>query len=162
MKDKDRVSVMVCNAADGWKFPLYMVGKAVSPRCFNLLKGQPLPIPYMNQKNSWFDKKVFLHWLRTVFIPHYKKRWGELPCLLLLDGCAVQTEIDPNDLPPWLFIEYFPPRLTGMDKLVNSYSFYLHMNNKRIWLLYLLYYLRPNRSSSASGYGYYCSYKTKV
>ena len=36
MKDKTRVTLMVCTAADGTKVPLAMIGKSKRPKCFRL------------------------------------------------------------------------------------------------------------------------------
>ena len=45
MKAKDRVTLMVCNAA-GEKVLLAIVGKSKKPKCFSLC--EKIPLPYSN------------------------------------------------------------------------------------------------------------------
>ena len=37
MKDKTRATAMVCTAADGFKLPIALIGKASNQTCFQLL-----------------------------------------------------------------------------------------------------------------------------
>ena len=50
MKDKTRITLMVCTAASGGKVPLAMIGKSKSPRCFDHLPQKVPPMAYLNQK----------------------------------------------------------------------------------------------------------------
>jgi hypothetical protein len=52
MKSKDWVTLMVATSAAGEKIPLFMVGKAKSPECFQLCDGKP-PLPYYHQANAF-------------------------------------------------------------------------------------------------------------
>lgn len=69
MKDKERLTAMVCSSAVGCKVKIAVVGKHQKPRCFpkNLTS---LPLPYTHQRSAWFDVSVMNWWLRTVFSPH--------------------------------------------------------------------------------------------
>jgi hypothetical protein len=75
MKDKTRITVMLCTAADGSNVPLAVVGKAKKPACFSL--GDP-PLPYHHQANAWFDRDVTLWWILTVFWPHHMRTNGDV------------------------------------------------------------------------------------
>ena len=68
MKDKTRVTMMVCTSASGSRLPLALFGKFKHPQCFNLLNGCDTPLPYYFQKNAWFDNYVTWWWLRNVFL----------------------------------------------------------------------------------------------
>ena len=48
MKDKNRITLMVCTAASGRKVALSIIGKAKNPLCFTHLPKKPMP--YRNQK----------------------------------------------------------------------------------------------------------------
>ena len=56
MKDKARITLMVCTAADGTKVPLAIVGKSKNPKCFAHLPGKEPPMHYTSQKRAWFTK----------------------------------------------------------------------------------------------------------
>ena len=47
---------------------------------------------YDNTESGWMDAKAFLHWFRTVFLPHVKYLEG--PKLLLLDGHASHISLE--------------------------------------------------------------------
>lgn len=68
MKDKTRCIVMVCTSADGDKVSLSVIGNAKTPMCFRLCPGSKPPCAYMNQHNVWFDRRITLWWLKTVFL----------------------------------------------------------------------------------------------
>ena len=61
MRDKTRITLMVCTAASGRKVPLSIIGKPKNPRCF---KDVQKPMLYMNQGNAWFTKDVTV-WVDT-------------------------------------------------------------------------------------------------
>jgi Tc5 transposase DNA-binding domain/DDE superfamily endonuclease len=56
MKDKTRITLMVCTAADGSKVPLSIVGKPMKPQCFRLCENETPPMAYTHQASAWFDK----------------------------------------------------------------------------------------------------------
>ena len=112
MKDKTRVTLMVCTSADGTKLPLLIVGKAKTPACFRLRGGRDLPLPYYNQKNAWFDREVTLVWIRRVLWPNHLDKHGDKHCILLLDNCSAH-KIDETRLPRKLHIVFLPPNVTN-------------------------------------------------
>jgi DDE superfamily endonuclease len=107
MKDKSRITVMLCTAADESKVPLAVVGKAKKPSCFSL--GDP-PLPYHHQANAWFDRDVKLWWILTVFWPHHVRTQGDVPALLLLDNCTAH-DVDRSKLPAKLIIFFLLPNM---------------------------------------------------
>ena len=87
MKDKERITLMVCTSADGWRVPLALIGKFKKPVCFQLLPNpKNPPIAYTNQRNAWFDKIVTEWWIRHVFWPEHLKRHDDVNCILLFDN----------------------------------------------------------------------------
>lgn len=67
MKDKNRITVMVCTSAAGDKVHLAVIGKAKRPTCWDLCGNKP-PIAYNNQDNAWFDRTITVWWILKVFI----------------------------------------------------------------------------------------------
>ena len=68
MKDKTRVTLMVCTSAAADKCPLAIVGKPKQPRCFNLCINKKPPLPYINQSNAWFNQSITLWWIHNVYL----------------------------------------------------------------------------------------------
>eukprot|EP00978_Attheya_sp_CCMP212_P027512 scaffold92146_cov56-Attheya_sp.AAC.1 len=63
MKSKDRVTLMICTAADGTKVPLSIIGKAKKTECFRLCENDKdkVTLAYKDKgqcSNAWFDKEV--------------------------------------------------------------------------------------------------------
>ena len=122
----DRVSLMVCTAADGTKLPLAAVGTAKSPfgqsnddddeeaeidfkpkgesdggssgsASVDSKPSPKPPIPYTSQPNAWFDQKTTLWWIHNVFWPFHTEQHGDVPCVLLLDQCPAHVDLDQVD-----------------------------------------------------------------
>ena len=111
MKDKTRITAMICTAADGSKVPLAIVGKPKKTMCFRISGDEP-PIAYTNQKNAWFDRSVTVWWIKTVFWPHHLRKHGDVYCILLLDNCTAH-DIDMTKLPYHLIVLFLPPNVTN-------------------------------------------------
>ena len=60
MKDKSRITLIVCTAADESKSSLAIVGKPKKASCFAELSNKKPPIAYMNHRAAWFDNNVTL------------------------------------------------------------------------------------------------------
>ena len=59
MKDKTRITAMICIESYGWRVPIGIIGKSNNPRCFNFLDpGLQPTLCYQWQNNVWFDKEV--------------------------------------------------------------------------------------------------------
>jgi hypothetical protein len=52
-------------------------------------------------------------WILKVFWPFHLKYNGNVPAILLLDNCSVQTNMDASLLPRNLEIEYFQENVTN-------------------------------------------------
>ena len=105
---------MICTAANGDKIPIAVVGKSAEPRCF---RGQDVPLPYTNQCNAWFDKKITKWWLDHVLLPyHFTKHGRGVPCLLLLDNCSAH-KLTAEEFKAYedqkVYIHFLPPNLTS-------------------------------------------------
>lgn len=111
MRDKNRLTLMVCTSAKGDKVPLALIGHAKTPNCFRLRK--KVPLPYFNQCNAWFDRQVMSWWLKTVFSPHRARRWGSQKVILILDNCTAHTNLGQSAVPDNIILLYLPERLTA-------------------------------------------------
>ena len=110
MKSKDRVTAMICTSAAGHKIPLLIVGKPKLPHSIRYLNAGKFPIPYTNQHYAWFDKKITMHWINTVFWPYHVKAHGNKKALLILDNCTAHKDLETIcHLPDKLKIVFFPP-----------------------------------------------------
>ena len=112
MKDKDRLTLMVCTSAAGDKCPLSLVGKAQVPRCFNSCPNKEPPMAYTHQSNGYYTRAVTRWWIRTVFWPWHVFHHGEVLCILLLDNCPAH-KISKDDYHALLIIFFLPPRVTS-------------------------------------------------
>ena len=113
MKDKTRLTIMVCTSANGDKFPLAIVGKPKVPACFRLLPNNTnAPIAYTHQDNAWFDKFITVWWIKHVFWPEHLKQHGDVNAILLLDNCSAH-KIDEKLLPRNLHILFLPHNVTN-------------------------------------------------
>ena len=112
MKDKTRITLMICTSAHGEKVPLALVGKAKNPRCFDHLDKDELPMAYKNQNNAWFDQNITIWWINDVFKPYHTDLHGHSKALLLLDNCSAH-KINMELLPDWLKIVFLPPNVTN-------------------------------------------------
>ena len=111
MKDKTRITLMVCTAADGSKVPLSVVGKPKKPECFRLLRGGKTPVPYTNQSNAWFNQEVTIWWIRRVLWPYHLKTHGDKHCVLLLNNCS-ENKVDEVHIPPLLHLVFLSPNVS--------------------------------------------------
>ena len=112
IKDKTRITVMVCTATNGKKVPLAVIGKPENPVCFSLAPNRKPPLPYRNQKAAWFDRHITVWWINHVFWPHHRKMHGDVDCILLLDNCSAH-KIDDETIPKRCHILFFPPNMTS-------------------------------------------------
>ena len=92
MKDKTRMTLMVCTVASGKKVPLAVVGKSKAQKCSN---GITPPLTYTNQRNYWFDKDITLWRINNVLFPYHNEQNGRgVPCVLLPDNCSAHKLSD--------------------------------------------------------------------
>ena len=112
MKDKNRITIMVCISATGQKVPLSVVGKAHRPQCWDLCDNKP-PISYTSQSNAWFDRKVTKWWINEVFVPFYQKHFGTQKCVLILDNWPAHKDLNKGDIPEFTILKFLPPNGTS-------------------------------------------------
>lgn len=111
MKDKERITLMVCTSATGQKLPLAVIGKSASPTCFRQCGNKP-PLPYFQQENAWFDKRVFLWWLKEVFSKAVRQTHGDQKVVLLLDNFSGH-QLEASLIPRNVIVLFFPPNMTS-------------------------------------------------
>ena len=116
MRSKDRVTIMLCTAADGSKVPLSIVGKSKNPHCFKLGRS---PIKYTQQNKSWFTSKVMVWWVKEVFWQHHLSKHGNVYALLILDNCTAHNSLDADEfkrkhnIPEKLIVGFLPKNVTS-------------------------------------------------
>ena len=71
------------------KLPMFVIGKAKSPRCFKRVKH--LPCRYRSQKKSWMDGILFEEWVREIDRQFTKERRN---IVLFVDNCPARPTID--------------------------------------------------------------------
>jgi hypothetical protein len=113
MKDKARVTAMICTAADGFRLPVAIIGKAKKPVCFGLLQpGHSTPLPYKHQKNAWFDKDITIWWINNVFWPEHLQENGHVNAILILDNYSANKN-DILKISSKITIKFLPPNVTS-------------------------------------------------
>ena len=119
MKDKDRITAMVCTSSDGVKCPIGWVGKSKNPRCFTNQNVQN----YIANEKAWFNKGVTQWWFRDVFDPFFKETYrrgeendDEAHCIVILDGCSahvgIQEYLDSTGR-GYIHVIKLPPNVTS-------------------------------------------------
>ena len=119
MKDKNRITAMVCTTSTGSKVPIAFVGKVKNPRCFI---GKNRPQFYTHNKKAWFNKNTTKWWFQDVFAPYFIDTVrglpgnGEINVIVILDGCSahndIQEYLDANGL-GWIHVITLPPNVTS-------------------------------------------------
>ena len=113
MKDKSRITLMFCSSPTGDKIPIAVVGTSKRPQCWDQCDNNP-PCPYTHQRNAWFDQKVFIWWLTTVYAVEMRKRFGNNKVVLLLDNCPAHVGIENNVIPSNIIIVFLPANMTAL------------------------------------------------
>ena len=124
MKDKERITIMVCSSSEGTKLPLAFIGTSKKPQCF---EGRKKVENYTNNSKAWFTKDTTAWWFKTVFVPFYMKKYyynkvrndcgNKVPCaIVILDGCSahndIQSYLNMNNM-DFIHIIYLPPNVTS-------------------------------------------------
>jgi len=113
MKDKARITAMVCTSAAGVKVPLAIIGKPKKSRSFRLSPGRGIPKNYKDQKNAWFDRGITKWWVWNVLHKHVLEKHGDVPFIIILDGCKAHEGIPSSELPEKCHFIFLPPNLTS-------------------------------------------------
>ena len=86
---KIRITGLAAANALGEKLPMFVIGKAKKPRCFNNIRF--LPCRYRNQRKSWMDGVLFEEWVREIdrkFDAEGRK------IALVIDNCPAHPDIE--------------------------------------------------------------------
>ena len=62
MKDKDRVTVIICTSADRKKYPLAVIRRTKKHQCYDLVTNGKVPLPYMTNKIHDFIGEYICAW----------------------------------------------------------------------------------------------------
>ena len=127
MKSKDRITLMVCTAANGDKIPLAIVGKSQVPQCLGKVRYknetrfifERSPIAYTSQTKAWFTQEITLAWVKEIFWPCHLQKHGDVIAILILDNCTAHNGLDDPQvckeygLPAKLIVIFLPPNVTS-------------------------------------------------
>ncbi len=89
MASKDRITIMLCSSASGKnKLPLFVIGKAASPKCMKSQEMEDLrkQVVYTNQASSWMDQDTCAKWFNDVFVPFVRRTHGDSRVVLFWDN----------------------------------------------------------------------------
>ena len=90
----------------GEKFPLFVIGKSKTPRCFQHIK--KLPWKHKLEKKSWMESQIFEEWVhkldRTIRMEGRK-------IVLLIDNCPAHLYVSDVTYVQLLFL---PPNTTSV------------------------------------------------
>lgn len=111
-QNKERITMVVCTNGDGNdKFPLWVIGKYLNPRCFKHINRDNLGCQYRANQKAWMTQTLFLEWLQA-FDQHVKDR----KVLLLLDNCSAHVPVGQLHNQINLrntTLHYLPPNMTS-------------------------------------------------
>jgi transposase-like protein/uncharacterized membrane protein len=106
-KSKERITVVVCSNMDGSeKWPLFVIGKFKSPRCFKGLK--KLCVNYRANSKAWMTSELFSEWLQEFDSSMFRK---QRKVLLIVDNCSAHTKV--NNLKATVLL-FLPPNATSI------------------------------------------------
>nr|CCA25262.1 PREDICTED: similar to Tigger transposable elementderived protein 6 putative [Albugo laibachii Nc14] len=101
---KKRLTVAVACSADGsLKLPLFFVGRARQPRCFNSKSAEDLDLEYGNSPKGWMNTRLIQGWVSRL---DARMRSENRKILLLLDNVSSHhapetlTHVEIRKLPP--------------------------------------------------------------
>ena len=86
---KIRLTGMAAANMLGEKLPMFVIGKAVKPRCFKNIKQRPSR--YRAQKRSWMNSELFEEWVREL---DKKFESENRKIALIVDNCPAHPEIE--------------------------------------------------------------------
>ena len=123
MKDKACIMGIMCTAADGFQFPVSIIGKAKKPVCFGLLDSrESTPLPYKDQKNARFDKDITIWWINNVFWPEHVQRNGDNCTAHKIDISKISSNITIKFLPPNVMSRHQPADMGMIAALKTGYT----------------------------------------
>ena len=111
-KEKKRPTLLVCaNSSGTEKFPLFFIGSARRPHCFQNKTGEPLGFDYAHIKKAWMTMDLSFRWL-LCFDSYINGTTGR-KVLLLLDNVSGHGR--PERLPDLscVHVEFLPPNTTS-------------------------------------------------
>ena len=134
---KERLSlVFACNATGIDRLPLWVIGKARTPRALQRVNLRSLNIIWRFNKTAWMKTNIMIEWLRAFYIHVGRER----NILLLMDNlkahAAAVTAMPP---PTNVRIEYLPANATSVYQPLDQgiiRSFKSHY--KKLWLQYIM------------------------
>jgi hypothetical protein len=83
-KDNSRISLVLCSNASGDdRLPLWIIGKAASPRCFKGINLQSMNMTWKSNAKAWMTTEICIEWLMW-----FDQRMSGRKVLLLMDNLS--------------------------------------------------------------------------
>ncbi len=106
-QSKERLTVMVCaNMSGNEKLPLFVIGKAMKPRCFKNVKS--LPTEYTANKRAWMTSEIFRNWLRKI---DEQMKKNKRRIVMVVDNCPAHPKMEGLLATTLVFL---PPNTTSL------------------------------------------------
>lgn len=106
---KERITVVpVCNMTGTHKFPLIVIGKSKSPRCFKNVRS--LPVEYYNSTKAWMTTDIYNRILLKLD-SHFSEAGRQI--LLFVDNCPSHILLPTTELKS-ITIKFLPPNYTSL------------------------------------------------
>lgn len=110
-KNKDRISlVFCCNASGTDRFPLWLIGKAMTPRCLRNVSVDAMGAHWRWNKKAWMTTDIMALWLEAF----YRHVGFSRRILLTMDNFSAHyTALEVKPPPPNIRVVFLPPNSTS-------------------------------------------------
>ena len=111
---KDRVTVLVGAAMDGFKLKPVVIGKAMVPRALLHTNMDELPVHYYGQPSAWMSQDIMNHWCIFYLGPEIEDHYGkDVDVILTLDNAGCHPP-DLDTILNHVEVRYMPPNTTPL------------------------------------------------
>ena len=113
-ESKDRVTVLVGAAMDGFKLKPVVIGKAQRPMALRGENMDELPVHYYGQESAWMSKDIMNHWFIMYLDDELKAHYGAHTDVILTIDNATCHPPDLNGILDYVEVRFLPPNTTAL------------------------------------------------
>ena len=110
---KDRVTILLDAAMNGFKLKPVVIGKSANPRALAGCDMDALPVHYYAQKNAWMSTEIIDHWFYFHLMDDIKEHVGDQKVILTLDNAGPHPE-DLGLNNDQIKVKFLPPNTTPL------------------------------------------------
>ena len=103
---KVRLTGMAAGNVKGERLPMFVIGKAKTPRCFKGVKS--IPCRYRAQPKSWMSSELFEEWIKEI---DRKFSVQKRKVALIIDNCPAHPNVQNLN---WVELIFLPPNTTSI------------------------------------------------